>query len=115
LTAEDIATLNLVETEMVVLSACETAIGDVLTGEGVFGLRGAFSVAGARSIVMSLWKVPDTETKELMVRFYENLSRGMTRPAALRAAKLQAKSVNGDLFFWAAFICKGDWHPLNAS
>lgn len=112
ITAEDIATLDLIDTEMAVLSACETGVGEVLSGEGVFGLRRAFSVAGVRSTVMSLWKVPDEETKELMVAFYDNLLKGVPRPTALRAAKLALRSRGVSPQSWGAFICEGDWHPL---
>jgi CHAT domain-containing protein/tetratricopeptide (TPR) repeat protein len=112
ITAEDIATLDLIETELAVLSACETGVGDVLSGEGVFGLRRAFSVAGVRSIVMSLWKVPDAETCKLMVLFYDHLLAGKSKPAALRAAKLALRETSNDRRSWGAFIHEGDWHPL---
>jgi CHAT domain-containing protein len=88
LTAEDVAGLDLLDTELVVLSACETGLGDVHVGEGVFGLRRAFIVAGAKTLVMSLWKVPDLATAFLMDRFYDNLlTRGLDRDLALSEAQ----------------------------
>jgi tetratricopeptide (TPR) repeat protein/CHAT domain-containing protein len=89
LTAEDVSDLDLRATEMVVLSACDTAMGDVRRGEGVYGLRRAFIAAGARTLVMSIWKVDDLATALMMERFYQNLlNRRMGRAAALREAKM---------------------------
>ncbi len=76
LTAEDVSGLDLLDTELVVLSACETGLGRIHVGEGVFGLRRAFVLAGARTLVMSLWKVPDDPTRELMVDFYRRVLAG---------------------------------------
>jgi hypothetical protein len=88
LTAEDVTGLDLLDTELVVLSACDTGLGAVLFGEGVFGLRRAFIVAGAKTLVTSLWKVPDLATAFLMDRFYDNLlSRGLDRDLALSQAQ----------------------------
>ena len=99
-----------------VLSACETGTGDVKNGEGVYGLRRAFTQAGARSLVMSLWEVPDKETKELMVSFYKNLQAGkMNRAEALRQAALQQRQVvqarygsDNPYYYWGAFIFMGE-------
>jgi CHAT domain-containing protein len=83
-----VAGLDLVATELVVLSACETSLGAIQAGEGVFGLRRAFIVAGAKTLVMSLWKVPDLATAFLMDRFYDNLlTRGLDRDLALNEAR----------------------------
>src|SRR5262245_29556129 len=88
LTAEDVTGLDLLATELVVLSACETGLGQVHVGEGVFGLRRAFVLAGAKTLVMSLWKVPDEPTRELMEDFYGRLLAGRGRAEALPEAKL---------------------------
>jgi tetratricopeptide (TPR) repeat protein len=94
LTAEDVAGLDLLDTELVVLSACETGLGEIHAGEGVFGLRRAFVVAGAKTLVMSLWKVPDVATAFLMDRFYDNLlARGLDRDLALREAQKTTREV----------------------
>jgi len=114
-TAEKILGLRLRGTEMVVLSACETGLGEVKTGEGVFGLRRAFTQAGARSLVMSMWPVPDRETRELMVTFYRNVvSGGMSRCQALRQAMLREMAVvkerygHANPFLWGAFVFLGE-------
>ena len=89
LTAEEVAGFDLRGTELVVLSACDTGLGNVAGGEGVLGLQRAFQVAGARTLVTSLWKVDDETTQELMERFYENLwQKGLGSHEALRQAQL---------------------------
>ena len=115
LTAEDVSSLRLSATELVVLSACETGLGDVRAGEGVFGLRRAFGLAGARSLVMSLWKVPDAETKELMLEFYRLLLAGAGVAAALRRAQLAMKAIHPAAYYWGAFICQGEPGPLRSA
>ncbi|WP_239112940.1 tetratricopeptide repeat protein [Halomicronema sp. CCY15110] len=116
LTALEAASLNLYGTQLVVLSACETAQGEVVSGEGVYGLRRAFTLAGAESLVMSLWRVEDEGTQDLMVRYYENLLSGMGRSEALR--QVQLEMINSDNYahpyYWAAFVLTGDWRPLDA-
>ena len=114
-TAEKILGLNLYGTDMVVLSACETGLGKVKTGEGVFGLRRAFAQAGAISLVMSMWSVPDKETKELMVEFYKNIALGrMNKCQALRQAALKQMTVvktrygHKNPFYWGAFVFLGE-------
>jgi len=114
-TAEKILGLRLWGTDMVVLSACETGLGEVKAGEGVFGLRRAFTQAGARSIVMSLWSVPDKETKELMVEFYKNIQSGnMDRCRALRQASLKQMKIVKQRYghpyplYWGAFVFMGN-------
>ncbi|WP_413176326.1 CHAT domain-containing protein [Anabaena azotica] len=85
--AQDIANLDLWTNELTVLSACDTAKGDIRIGEGVFGLRRAFTVAGTKTLVMSLWKVPDKATALLMERFFDNFQSGMHYVEALRNAQ----------------------------
>ncbi len=115
LTAEDVTGLDLLATELVVLSACETGLGQVRVGEGVFGLRRAFVLAGAKTLVMSLWKVPDEPTRELMEAFYGRLLAGEGRAEALRQAQLALKAKYPEPFYWGAFICQGDPGPLGLS
>lgn len=113
LTAVDVSNLDLWDTELVVLSACHTGLGSVRVGEGVFGLRRAFVLAGAKTLVMSLWKVPDTQTKELMEMFYRKLLEGAPRAEALRCAQLAIRKHHPNPFFWGAFICQGNPDPLS--
>jgi len=91
--AQDIASLYLWANELTVLSACDTARGDIKIGEGVFGLRRAFAVAGSKTLVMSLWKVPDRATALLMERFFENLQSGMGRANALQDAQVYLRRI----------------------
>ena len=106
--------MDLLNTELVVLSACETGLGEVRAGEGVFGRRRAFQLAAARSVVMSLWKVPDAHTQELMGEFYRRLLEGQPRADALRAAQLTMREKYPQPFYWGAFICQGDPGPLSS-
>jgi CHAT domain-containing protein/tetratricopeptide (TPR) repeat protein len=112
LTAEDVTGFDLLDTELVVLSACGTGLGAVHVGEGVFGLRRTFAQAGAKTLVMSLWKVPDQQTRELMVDFYQRLLKGEPRAEALRQAQLAMKRRYPHPFYWGAFICQGNPGPL---
>lgn len=117
LTAEDVSGLDLLDTELVVLSACETGLGEVRVGEGVFGLRRAFVLAGAKTLVMSLWKVPDEQTRELMEDFYRRIlgadgNAPQPRADALRDAQLAMKAKHPEPLYWGAFICQGDPGPL---
>lgn len=114
LTAEEVLNLNLSGTELVTLSACETGMGKIGLGQGVFGLRSAFARAGAAAMVLSLWKVPDEETKDLMVYFYGNMvKRGINKNEALRKAALtvmkEMKKKHGHTHprFWGGFIFSG--------
>lgn len=113
LTAEEISTMDLRGTQMVVLSACETGLGEVKSGEGVYGLRRAFQMAGARSVVVSLWPVSDRATAEMMSQLYssrsENLPKLMQRIAKSQIAKLERTGQTTHPYSWGAFIAIGDW------
>jgi len=114
LTALETAGLNLSGTKLVVLSACETGVGDIANGEGVYGLRRALVMAGAESQLFSLWKVDDTGTKDLMVKYYQRLLNNEGRSQALRQTQLEMlRSQNYQHpYYWAAFIPSGDWRPM---
>ena len=101
-------------TKLVVLSACDTGLGEIKTGEGVYGLRRAFVLAGTESLVMSLWSVSDFVTRELMINYYKNLKQGMGRGAALRQVRLEMMKKTGRQhpFYWASFIQSGEWANL---
>ena len=114
LTALEVSGLDLENAELATLSACETGIGDIKISEGVYGLRRAFQHAGAKSILMSLWRVPDKETSELMTHFYQNWLAGNNKSEALRAAMLslldsrRQKYGRAHPYFWGAFVILGD-------
>lgn len=114
LTALEVAALDLSGTKLVVLSACDTGVGTIQNGEGVYGLRRALVLAGAESQVISLWKVPDAATRELMVAYYRRLRAGEPRAEALRRAQLEIMARPGwqDPYFWASFVSVGQWEPL---
>jgi CHAT domain-containing protein len=137
LTALEVAGLDLWGTKLVVLSACDTGLGDVKNGVGVYGLRRALVLAGSETQVMSLWKVSDDGTRDLMTASYTRLQKGEGRSEALRQVKLamlhgQLKATASDRnrgtidtgeklatkdyrhpYFWAAFIQSGDWRSLD--
>jgi CHAT domain-containing protein/tetratricopeptide (TPR) repeat protein len=116
LTAEEVASLDLSGVEWAVLSACETGTGEVMSGEGVFGLRRAFQVAGARTLIMSLWAVEDESTRQWMNALYHaRFGAGLPTAKAVREACSQAleerrkRKQSTHPFYWAAFIAVGDW------
>ena len=104
LTAQEISVLDFREMELVVLSACETGLGDINTSEGVFGLQRAFKKAGAKTLIMSLWKVNDEVTKSLMNKFYQSLLSGKTKHEAFLEAQQFIRSRHPEPQNWAAFI-----------
>jgi CHAT domain-containing protein/Flp pilus assembly protein TadD len=136
LTALEVADLNLCQAELVVLSACETGLGEVAGGEGVLGLQRAFQVAGARTVIATLWTIPDSATRDLMEQFYAHLlakDHTITKLEALRKAQLwmlregpkhspvvrggnKPSSITFDAdptpgalpYYWAAFVLSGD-------
>ena len=103
LTAYEISQLDLGQTDLVVLSACETALGDVKGSEGVFGLQRSFKMAGVKNMIVSLWQVPDKETAELMTSFYSNLLNGKPMDEAFSIAQTAMRK-KYDPFYWAAFV-----------
>jgi CHAT domain-containing protein len=115
LTAQEIASLDLRGVEWVVLSACGTGIGPIETGEGVMGLRRTFQIAGARSVVMSLWSVDDHSAREWTHRLYGSRLSGRSTAASLRDASLRLlearrrAGVTTHPFSWGAFVAVGDW------
>jgi CHAT domain-containing protein len=122
LTAAEAAALKLDGTELVVLSACSTGQGTIRTGEGVYGLQRALAVAGARSTLLSLWKVDDAATAEFMRRFYSRLKAGEPRSDALAATQEEFRSGSvrdaktgqrwDSPYYWAAWQLVGDWRPI---
>jgi CHAT domain-containing protein len=114
LTALEAAQLDLQGTQLVVLSACETGTGEERDGEGVYGMRRALALAGARSQMVSLWTVDDAATVRLMEGYYRRLQQGEGRAQALRStqAEMRSRPETAHPFYWAPFIAVGDWRPI---
>ncbi len=112
-TALEVGGMNLEGTELVVLSACETGLGAGSRGQGVYGLRRAFFTAGAQTLVTNLWSVSDRATRDLMAGYYERLTKGQGRVAAMHEAMKQARGRHDHPFYWAPFIVLGRGDPLS--
>jgi CHAT domain-containing protein len=119
LTAAEITAMDLNGTELVTLSACGTGVGEIRSGEGVYGLQRALTVAGSRSTLLSLWKVSDELTAVFMRRYYNHLKGGLGRAEALRQTQLWFRTYTGayqedyrSVYTWAAFQLTGDWRPI---
>ncbi|GAB5466185.1 MAG: CHAT domain-containing protein [Candidatus Kapaibacteriales bacterium] len=106
-TALEASQLDLHDTKLVVLSACETGLGKIVNGEGVMGLQRSFQVAGADYVIMSLWTVSDNATQKLMTSFYSNLMQSQNITASFRQAQLDVKSEFEDPYYWGAFVVVG--------
>jgi len=103
LTAREISNLDLSGCELVVMSACDTGLGDIKGSEGVFGLQRAFKMAGVKNMIMSLWQVPDKETSELFTEFYKLTFEGKSIHQAFKLAQLKMKE-KYDPYYWAGFV-----------
>jgi CHAT domain-containing protein len=116
LTAEEVVSLNLEGVQWAVLSACDTGLGRITAGEGVFGLRRAFQIAGVQTVIMSLWSVDDEATRDWMRSLYEGrLVRHLSTARAVRDASIavltdrRAKGLSAHPFYWAGFVAAGSW------
>jgi CHAT domain-containing protein len=108
LTAYEAGLLDLSNTELVVLSACETGKGEILNGEGVQGLRKAMTDAGAEHILMSLWKVDDKVTSEYMQIFYGHYAQGKSIRESYNLTRNEIKQKYPQPYYWGAFVLVGD-------
>ena len=117
LTAAEATAMDLEGTELVTLSACETGLGAVQSGEGVYGLQRSLAVAGARSSLLSLWKVEDGRTATFLASFYKKLKAGQGRAEALHNTQAEYRKSNdsnlNDVRVWGAFQLSGDWRPIS--
>jgi CHAT domain-containing protein len=116
-TAEEVANLNLNGVQLVVLSACETGLGEVRNGEGVYGLRRSFQMAGARTVMSALWQVDDKSTADLMADLFvqdqQSIAESMRESALKQIQQRRANNQSDHPFYWAAFVANGDWKMKN--
>ena len=117
LTALEVTQLDWSGTELVVISGCESGLGEIKNGDGIYGLKRAIAVAGARSSLLSLWKVDDEATAVFMKNFYERLIEGEGRAEALAATQREFRNhiipAWRHPYVWAAFQLSGDWRPID--
>lgn len=106
-TAYEVMNMNLDGTSLIILSACETGLGEVKAGEGVYGLQRAFLVAGANALIMSLWKVDDAATQQLMTNFYTNWAKTGNKQKAFKQAQTQLMAKFKEPYYWGAFVMMG--------
>ena len=102
--ADDVARMNLLGTELAVLSACDTARGEIKNSEGVFGLQRAFKLAGVETLIMSLWVVDDKFTSEFMTTFYKNWLTGISKQDAFKKTQRYLRERYTSPYYWAAFV-----------
>ena len=114
MTALEAANLDLWGTKLVTLSACDTGVGVVRNGDGIYGLRRSMVLAGAETLIMSLWPVSDYVTREMMTAYYKGLKAGEGRGEALRRVQLSMlnRKSRSHPFYWASFIQAGEWADL---
>ncbi|MEI6408375.1 MAG: CHAT domain-containing protein, partial [Bacteroidota bacterium] len=103
----EVQNMHLEKTQLVVLSACQTAQGKIQNGEGVFGLQRALRIAGARHVLLSLWDIDDKVGKEFMQIFYQNWLGGKSKTDAFRAAQTSIRKKYPQPFYWAGFVLIG--------
>ncbi|MEO6326848.1 MAG: CHAT domain-containing tetratricopeptide repeat protein, partial [Thermoanaerobaculia bacterium] len=111
--AYEISGMDLEGTALVFLSACETGLGDIFAGEGTFGLRRALAIAGAETVIATLWRVDDELSSHLVEKFYGYLVNGFGRAESLRRAQMDVRSARSHPMYWAGFVCEGVSGPID--